>query len=143
MGGIGSAQTVKTKKDIRLEKAAFKEFKRGVKRGCKLTPEDLPQFDRRYFQQHDIISHPVKYPHGWMVSFVIMHPRDACASSPMALEDVKSTIGEAHQVGFAMARAILSGHHRERLHDFTESERDEIHRFCEEMKRKQERSNGR
>lgn len=60
---------------------------------------------------------------------MIQHPNGPYLSLPMTLDDVKPTIGEAHQVGFAIARAIISWHPREKLNDFTESERDEIERF--------------
>lgn len=100
-----------------------------------LAPDDLPQTDYRYFEQHDIRPCPPKCPNGWLVSFWITYPNDPHGSLPGYFGaydnmDVKPTIEEAHQVGFAIARAIISGHPQERLHDFTASEQEELQRFC-------------
>lgn len=132
------------KKEIRVERTEVKEPKRVVKREWKLKPDDRLPIESRSYEQHGIRSSPSQYPNGWMVSFNITCPDDSIfLSLPMPLDDAKPTIGEAHDVGFAMARAIISGSPPEKLNDFTESEREEIHRFCLRLNVQQETSKSR
>jgi len=124
---IGSTNKFNTKKDIQLEQGECKEVRTAGNRGRKLPLGDRPRVEYLHYEQHEIRSCPDTSPHGWMVSFIITCPDHSFfLSLPLPLEDVKPTIEEAHQVGFAMARAIISNHPCKNLQDFTESERDAI-----------------